>query len=62
MRCWRTAPPATSEASVIMLVGALDFGCTKREALARASLMSEKAATALSLHVMAFLLSLAVDS
>ena len=38
------------------------FGCTKREAWARASLMSEKVATALPFHVMAFLLSLEVDS
>ena len=33
MYCWRTAPTAMSEASVMMLVGVSGFGCEKRLAL-----------------------------
>ena len=43
MHCWRTAPTDVSEASVIMLVAASGCGWTKRVALARASLIEEKA-------------------
>ena len=42
--CWRTAPTAESDASVIRLVRALGVGCTNSVAAARASLMAEKAA------------------
>ena len=42
MYCCRTAPTATSEASVMMLVGAFCSGCTKRVALAKAFLMLAK--------------------
>ena len=47
---------------MIILVGASGFGYAKREALARASLMLEKAVMASSFHIMDFLLPLEVDS
>ena len=50
MRCCSTAPTARSEASVTIQVRASDFGCTKRVALARASLTVAKAARASSVH------------
>lgn len=43
MNCWRTAPTATSDVSVVMHVGAFCSGCTKRVALARVVLISVKA-------------------
>ena len=39
MHCWRKAPTAMSEASVMMLVGTSGFGCERRVALVRASLI-----------------------
>ena len=48
--CWRTAPTAESDASVIRLVRALGVGCTNSVAAARASLMAEKAWVAVSSH------------
>ena len=39
MNCWRTAPTAESEASVMMLVGASGLGCDRREALVSDCLM-----------------------
>ena len=45
-----TAPTARSEASVTIQVGASDFGCTRRVALARVSLTIAKAARASSVH------------
>ena len=62
MYCWRTAPAAMSEASVMMLVGASGFGCERRVALARASLIVAKAAVAFSLHSIVLVLPLEVES
>ena len=62
MYCWRTAPTAMSEASVMMLLGVSGFGCEKRLALARASLNVAKAAVAFSLHSTVLVLALEVDS
>ena len=49
--CWRTAPTAVSEASVIRQVGALGVGYERREASARAFLVARKEATAASVQV-----------
>ena len=49
MHCWRKAPTAMSKASVMMLVGTSGFGCERRVALVRASLIVVKAAVAFSL-------------
>ena len=48
--CCSTPPTAESEASVIRLVRAFGFGCTSKVAVARASLMSEKALAVASSH------------
>ena len=44
--CWRTAPMATSEASVMIQVRASGLGCAKRDAVAKASLIWLKALSA----------------
>ena len=62
MYCWRTAPTAMSEASVMMLVEASGFGCERRVALARSSLIVAKAAVAFSLHSTVLVLPLEVES
>ena len=62
MHCWRTAPTDVSEASVIMLVAASGCGWTKRLALARASLIDEKAVVASSVHEMVLFFSFAPAS
>ena len=49
--CCSTAPIAVSEASVMRHVGASSLGYERREALARASLVSLKAVKALSFQV-----------
>ena len=54
-RCWRTAPTAVSEASVVIEIVASGCGWTKRVALARASLIEEKAVVASSVHEMVLL-------
>ena len=50
MYCWRTAPTATSEASVMILVGASGLGCDSSVAVASASLMVINVAAASSFH------------
>ena len=50
MNCCRTAPTAASDASVMMLVGAPDLGCTSNVASARAILTAENADVAASVH------------
>ena len=60
MRCWRTALTATSEASVMMFVGASGFGCESRLASAMASSTVAKATVAWSLQGRFFVLSLEV--
>jgi len=46
--CWRTAPTAVSDASVIRQVGASGVGYERSEALARASFVALKEARAAS--------------
>ena len=48
--CCKTAPTVTSEASAITHVGASGKGWTRRDPLASACLMSEKAVRAVSDH------------
>ena len=50
MRCWRTAPMATSEASVMIQVGASGLGCAESDAVARASLIWLKALSAVGVQ------------
>ena len=51
MYCWRTAPTAESDASVMRHVGASGLGYERSEALASASFVALKAAKALSFQV-----------
>ena len=50
MCCWRTAPTATSEASVMIQVGASGLGCAKSDAVAKASLIWLKALSAVGVQ------------
>jgi len=50
-RCWRTAPIAVVEASVIRASGAVGFGWTRRAARDKLALHSSKAATSASVQV-----------
>ena len=50
INCWRTAPTAISEASVMMHVGVAGTGCVKRVASARAVTMVLKASIASVVH------------
>ena len=48
--CCSTVPIATSDASVITLMGASDLGCTSNVVFAKASLISSKAEVAVVVH------------
>ena len=50
MHCWRTAPTVTSEASVMIQVGASSLGYAKSNGVARASLIWLKVLSAVGVQ------------